>query len=92
MWRIFNKKNRTYTIAGSIAFIIVVYVVYRYVLPVRFKAWVKSFVISPADAVLSGVGSPGWEEQTRGHGPISAGEGPGLSKGSPIDLRAAGSN
>ncbi len=48
MWRIFSKKNRNYTIAGVVAFVIAVYVVYKYVLPEPWQAWLKSFLIDPA--------------------------------------------
>ena len=86
MWRIFNKKNRNYTIAGVVAFVIAVYVVWKYVLPERWQAWFKSFVADPSGAVLGGAG---WEAATRGEfgrGPIKVGEGAGLSSGSPIDI------
>lgn len=50
MWRIFGKKNRNYTIAGVIAFVIAVYVVYSYVLPESWAAWFRSFVTDPTTA------------------------------------------
>ena len=47
MWRIFSKKNRNYTIAGVVAFVIATYVVYKYLLPDNVAAWFRSFVTDP---------------------------------------------
>ena len=60
MWRIFSKKNRTYTIGGVIAFVVIVFLIYKYVL--------KGTPVGEAvKGVMSGqvtLGSSGWEAAT----------------------------
>ena len=85
-WRnafgLLSKKNRTYTVAGVITFVFLTYLVYKYVLPEKAKAWVYSWVAKPS------LGSPGWEEQTFGKGTskISVGDGGGLTAGDSINV------
>ena len=39
MWRIFSKKNRNYTIGGVIAFVVFVFVIYKYVFKGTAIGW-----------------------------------------------------
>ena len=82
MWRIFNKKNRNYTIGGVIAFVIATFLVYRYVLPDRAKAWLRAFMIKPEMAV----GIEGWEEESRKRAPIKVTGDTGRSPGTAIHI------
>ena len=77
MWRIFSKKNRNYTIGGVVAFVVIVFVIYKYVLKdTAIGKWFKGALDDPATVVSSGLGSATWEEESyRGRGPISIAEG-----------------
>ena len=61
MWRIFNKKNRTYTIGGVLAFVVIVFVVYKYVLAGTAFGKTLAGLMGGGPTVL---GSSGWEKAT----------------------------
>ena len=73
MWRIFSKKNRTYTIGAVVAFVIIVYVVYRYVLSGTFVGdWFRRAMGNPSSIILT-------EKQSRTQGTMPGYEGGGTS-------------
>ena len=71
MWRIFSKKNRNYTIGGVLAFVVIVFLIYKYVLKgTMFGETVRGAML----------GEAGWEEKTYqaphySSGPIRVAEG-----------------
>ena len=67
MWRIFSKKNRNYTIGGVLAFVVIVFLIYKYVLKgTMFGGAVRDVML----------GDPGWEAKTaRGQTKIVLAEG-----------------
>ena len=90
LWGIFNKKNRTYTIGGVVAFVVIVYVVYRYAIKgTALGNWFAKLMGNPTTAVL---GQAGWEKQTYrpimggGGEKIQVGAGAGLTSGDPINV------
>ena len=94
LWGIFNKKNRTYTIGGVVAFVVIVYVVYRYAIRGTWIGnWFASLMGNPTEAVLGGAG---WEAQTYKAPHYTRGtaseaisvpsEGAGLSRDDPITI------
>ena len=55
MWRIFSKKNRNYTIGGVLAFVVIVFLIYKYVLKgTMFGETVRGAML----------GDAGWEAKT----------------------------
>ena len=73
MWRIFSKKNRTYTIGGVLAFVVIVFLVYKYLLVGTAFGDTLAGLMGGGPTVL---GSSGWEKATY----KGMGSGPGRSK------------
>ena len=77
MWRIFSKKNRKYTIVGVIAIVVGVYVAWRYLLPAKAQAWLKSFLYDPTtfesarDSGLTANPVSGWKGAGSKDAPMS---------------------
>ena len=63
MWRIFSKKNRNYTIGGVIAFVVFVFVIYKYVLKGTAIGNTVEQVMRDPTSIAGGYAA-GWEEQT----------------------------
>ena len=63
MWRIFSKKNRNYTIGGVIAFVVIVFVIYKYVLKGTAIGNTVEQVMRDPTSIAGGYAA-GWEEQT----------------------------
>ena len=63
MWRIFSKKNRTYTIGGVLAFVVLVFLIYKYVLKGTIFGDTLQQTMRDPTSIAGGYGK-GWEQQT----------------------------
>ena len=76
MWRIFSKKNRNYTIGGVIAFVVIVFVIYKYALKGTAIGNTVEQVMRDPTSIAGGYGK-GWEAATY--------KGPHYTRGGKID-------